>query len=91
MILDLQLHYLANGLKRGDMQIPDAGELLPVSVMLHELVNLQPTGCSYMNNWGCEHLSTSVDEINALGEAYYERYFVKEESYPYLRECQVIC
>ncbi|NGM60284.1 helix-turn-helix transcriptional regulator [Sphingobacterium sp. SGG-5] len=48
--------------------------------MLHDLDGLQPIGCNYMNNWGCEHLGTSVDEVNELGKAYYERYFVPEES-----------
>lgn len=80
MILDLQLHQLSNALRKGDMQIPDLGELLPVSVMLHNLDNLQLVQCAYMNNWGCEHLGTSVDEINKLGEAYYERYFDRQES-----------
>lgn len=80
MELDLQLHHLANSLKKGDIGIADIGELLPVSVMLHDLENLQPVCCSYMNNWGCERLGTSVEEVNELGEAYYERYFIKEES-----------
>lgn len=35
-----------------------------------------------MNNWVCEHLGSSLDEIKEFGEAYYfERYFVKEESF----------
>ncbi len=79
-LLTTQLHGISKGLKTGDLSIPDIGNMLPASLMLHDLDDLQPVGCSYMNNWGCEHLGTSVDEINELGEAYYERYFVPEES-----------
>ena len=78
--LDIQLHGLAKSLKKGDMKMPDFGEIVPASVMLQDLEGLQPAGCSYMNSWGLEHLGTSLSEINALGEAYYERYFVREES-----------
>ena len=80
MHLEVQIHDLSNSLKKGELQVSDIGELVPASVMLHDLDGLQPIGCSYMNNWGCEHLGTSVDEINELGESYYERYFVREES-----------
>ena len=78
--LDLQLHGIARGLKYGDFSIPDIGDIIPASLMIHDLAGLQPIRCSYMNNWGCERLGTNSEEINALGEAYYERYFVKEES-----------
>lgn len=77
--LDLQLHGLSRTLKRGHMNVPDFGELVPASVMLQDLQGLQPVGCSYMNNWGLERLGTSLTEINAMGEAYYERYFLQEE------------
>lgn len=80
MQLEAQIHDLTNSLKKGELQVSDIGELVPASVMLHNLDGLQPTGCSYMNNWGCERLGTSVNDINELGESYYERYFIKEES-----------
>src|SRR5690606_26718270 len=80
-LLAIQLHGISKGLKTGDLSIPDIGDMLPASLMLHDLDGLQPTGCSYMNNWGCERLGTSVDEVNELGEAYYERYFIAEESF----------
>jgi DNA-binding CsgD family transcriptional regulator len=79
-LLDVQLHGISTSLKKGDFKIPDIGDILPASLMLHELDGFNPLGCSYMNNWGCEHLGTSADEINALGEHYYERYFMKEET-----------
>ncbi len=77
--LDAQLFGIAKGIKSGDFNIPDIGDIVPASLMLHELNGLHPTGCSYMNTWGCEHLGTWAEEINELGEAYYDRYFVKEE------------
>ncbi|MGN0020183.1 MAG: response regulator transcription factor [Sphingobacterium hotanense] len=73
-------HSISKGLKHGDFTIHDVGDIVPASLMIQELDGLRPIGCSYMNNWGCEHLGTSPAEINELGEDYYERYFVKEES-----------
>ena len=81
MELGQQLHGVQKNLKDGTYAIDDLGSILPASVMMHDMENLQPLCVSYMNNWGCEHLGTSVNEINALGEAYYSKYFVKEESY----------
>lgn len=78
--LDIQLHGISKGLKYGDFNIPDIGEIVPAALMIHNLDGLQPIGCYYMNNWGCERLGSSTEEINELGEAYYDRYFVKEES-----------
>ncbi len=77
--LETQLYGIAKGIKQGDFNIPDIGDILPASLMLQELDEIQPIGCSYMNKWGCEHLGTCVEEINELGEAYYDRYFVPEE------------
>lgn len=77
--LNTQLHGISKGLKYGDFNIPDLGEIIPASLMIQDLDELRPTGCSYMNNWGCEHLGTSPDEINQMGESYYERYFLRDE------------
>lgn len=77
--LDVQLYGLSKQLKRGELCALDFGELVPASVMLHDLDGLQPQGCSYMNNWGLERLGTSLAEINALGEAYYGKYFDHRE------------
>lgn len=77
--LATQLYGISKGLKHGEFDVPDIGEIVPASLMLQELDGLRPTGCSYMNNWGCERLGATVDEVNALGDAYYERYFVAEE------------
>ena len=77
--LDTQLFGISKGLKHGKFSVPDIGDIVPASLMLHDLEGLQPVRCSYMNIWGCEHLDTCAEEINELGEAYYDRYFVKEE------------
>lgn len=77
--LALQLHGLSRSLKRGEIRMPEFGEIVPAAVMLQDLDGAQPVGCSYMNNWGLERLGTSLYEINALGEAYYEKYFAPEE------------
>ncbi|WP_270090352.1 helix-turn-helix transcriptional regulator [Sphingobacterium sp. SYP-B4668] len=75
-----RLHGVQQNLKKGNYAIDDLGSILPASVMMHDMDKLQPLAVSYMNNWGAEHLGTSVDEINALGDAYYNKYFIKEES-----------
>jgi len=79
--LSQQLYGVQKNLKDGTYAIDDLGSILPASVMMHDIEDLQPLRVSYMNNWGCEHLGTSVNEINALGDAYYSKYFIKEESY----------
>lgn len=79
--LNQKLHGVQKNLKDGLYPINDLGSILPASVMMHDMEKMQPLGICYMNNWGSEKLGTSVNEINALGDAYYSKYFVKEESY----------
>ncbi len=78
--LNRQFHNIQKDIKESNYSIADLGSIIPAAVMLHELEEMQPLGISYMNNWGCERLGTSVDEVNTLGQDYYEKYFVKEES-----------
>lgn len=78
--LNRQFHNIQKDIKGSNYSIADLGSIIPAAVMLHELEEMQPLGISYMNNWGCERLGTSVDEVNTLGQDYYEKYFVKEES-----------
>lgn len=78
--LNRQFHNIQKNIKESNYSIADLGSIIPAAVMLHELEEMQPLGISYMNNWGCERLGTSVDEVNTLGQDYYEKYFVKEES-----------
>ena len=77
--LALQLHGLSSSLKRAEIQLPEFGEVVPASVMLQDLDGLRPVRCSYMNNWGLEQLGTSLAEVNAMGKAYYDTYFAREE------------
>lgn len=76
---EAKLFLLDQGFKNGTYELDDLGSILPASLMVHDLGNLQPVGVSYMNNWGCERIGTSVNEINRLGNVYYDQYFIKEE------------
>lgn len=75
-----QLFQLEKGFRNGTHKLDDLGSILPASLMVHHLEDLKPAGINYMNNWGCERMGTSVEELNVLGDAYYDRYFIKEES-----------
>lgn len=77
--LDFQLHAISKGFSHNEFTISDMGDLLPASLMIQELDGIIPVRCSYMNKWGCDYLETKVEEINELGDSYYDRYFVKEE------------
>jgi len=75
-----QLFSLESGLSKGDYNLRELGNLIPGSVMVHELDTLKPQQISYMNDWGCENLGHSLEEINAMGPAYYDRFFEQEQS-----------
>lgn len=77
--LNQQFQVLQKRLENGDLIIDDLGSVLPASVIVHDMEGLQPTGVCYMNTWGCEQLGTTAEEINAMGDAYYAKYFVEEE------------
>lgn len=72
-----QLYSLENGLSKGHFDLNDIGELLPGAIMVH---NIQELKITYMNSWGCETLNHSMDEINAMGDLYYEKFFFPEET-----------
>jgi len=75
-----QLFLLENGLAKGDYNLKDVGDIIPGSIMVHELDIMKPQQITYMNNWGCENLGHSIDEINEMGEKYYEKFFLPDES-----------
>lgn len=77
--LSEQLHGLQKNLRLGHCSLRDIGSILPASVMVHDLDQMRPKGVSYMNNWGCERLGASANEINAMGDEYYRKYFIAEE------------
>src|SRR5438105_3852923 len=72
-----QIYSLENGLSKCLFTLEDIGELVPGAIMVHDMQALRVT---FMNNWGCETLNHSMEEINAMGEAYYEKFFLPEES-----------
>lgn len=86
--LNRQFHNIQKDIKESNYSIADLGSIIPAAVMLHDLDEMQPLGINYMNNWGCERLGTSVDEVNMLGPEYYEKYFIKEESLAILNGIQ---
>ncbi|MGA9211279.1 helix-turn-helix transcriptional regulator [Kaistella sp.] len=55
------------------------GDMLPASLMLHRIENFQPTGVFYMNNWGLKGLNKSLEEIENLGDQYYDLFFEPHE------------
>ena len=71
-LANCQLYSLANGLSKGHFSLRDIGELVPGAIMVHDMKTLHVT---YMNNWGCEALRHSMEQINEMGEAYYEFFF----------------
>lgn len=77
--LQPELHGISKGVKAGHFTIPDMGDIIPASLMIHDLNGGQLTGCSYMNNWGCERLGSSLEDVDSLGPVYYEQFFVKDE------------
>lgn len=71
-----QLTSLGIGIAKGRFKISDVGDLLPGSVMLHDLSDMKAV---YINKWGCDHLRHSLEEIEEMGPAYYEKFFFEEE------------
>lgn len=77
--INQQLHCLERDLTHSIYNIQDMGELIPASVMVHNLHDFRPNGVTYMNNWGSERMGVDMQEINQMGDAYYSKYFVEED------------
>lgn len=71
-----QLSSLGIGLAKGEFTIEDVGQIFPGAVMVQDLEALKLT---YMNSWGCEHLDHSLDDLVAMGDEYYSRFFYEDE------------
>lgn len=80
-LIDSQLFFLGNALSNGLYGIEEVGNILPGSVMVQDLSELRLT---YMNSWGCEKLDHSLEELNDMGQEYYQKFFYEEESRIYL-------
>lgn len=59
--------------------IEDIAGLVPVSLMIQDIVEDMPYGCSYMNRWGCAYLGVTPEEIISLGTEFYDLFFDKVE------------
>ncbi len=73
------LFEISKSIQHGEYTVPDLGHILPASLMMHDLVDLKPVACSYMNNWGTNYLGTCPEEIVEMGTTYYDKFFIKEE------------
>jgi DNA-binding CsgD family transcriptional regulator len=67
-----QIFSLENKMAYEKYSLSEVGEFIPGAVMVQDLTTPKVT---YMNNWGCDTLDHSLDEINALGSEYYEKFF----------------
>lgn len=70
---------LGRAVSNSKVNIEELGDQIPAAIMMHKLQGDIPVGVSYMSPFGCNLLGTSAEEINELGFAYYEKYFIKEE------------
>ncbi len=77
--LDTHLYEISKGVKFGELNVPDLGQIVPAALMMQETSNNEPVECSYMNNWGTNFLGVCPEEIVELGPLYYEKFFIKEE------------
>ncbi|WP_344675784.1 LuxR C-terminal-related transcriptional regulator [Sphingobacterium kyonggiense] len=78
-LLEKEFFGIEHRIKSGNLNLQDIGDIVPASLMLHHVDGLMPIGCFYMNAWGCSNLGSSAEEVNALGESYYDKYFIAEE------------
>jgi DNA-binding CsgD family transcriptional regulator len=82
-----QLFSLENGIAKGVYSLEDIGDLMPGAIMVHQMNDLVNTQeITYMNEWGCEKLGHSMDEINSMGEEYYKEFFLPEQSAIFISE-----
>ncbi len=70
-IFELGAHLQTNRLT-----IEEVGDYLPGSVMVQDLRHFTNT---YMNQKGCDFLKHSKEELEAMGPAYFDNFFPKEE------------
>lgn len=81
-----QFHSLEKKLRGGEMEIAEVGDLVHASVMVQDILSNVPNQVAYMNDWGCERLGHSLEEIQDMGAAYYSRFFVQEQM-QYIQHC----
>jgi len=74
-----QFYSLENGLSGNLFSLDDIGNMLPGSVIVQDLNKLKPTKVEYMNEWGCNKLHHSMEEIQEMREAYFVKFFIPEQ------------
>ena len=72
-----QIYTLERSINKGSFTVEGVGDYLPGNVLVTD-INLCST--IYMNKSGCNILQQSVEELSNLGAAYFEHFFIPEES-----------
>ena len=67
---------LGNNINKNILSIEDVGDFIPGSVMVQDLSTMTNT---YMNKSGCDILRKSSEELAAMGDAYFTRFFPEDE------------
>src|SRR5687768_11468617 len=76
-IANRQIFSLEKDLARGYFSLNGIGDLIPGSIMVHDMKTLSVT---YMNKWGCDRLNHSFEEIKEMGVAFFETFLVAVET-----------
>jgi len=71
-----KLLVLGNSLEKKIFRIEDIGDYIPGSVMVQDLSVMTNT---YMNQYGCDYLRRSKEELQAMGGDYFTNFFPAEE------------
>lgn len=70
---------IEHALSEKQYTLDEIGSLLPGSVMVQDLRSENPSSVTYMNDWGCNKLNYSMEDIQKLGEKYYSKFFVPDQ------------
>jgi LuxR family transcriptional regulator len=74
--VEAKLLTLGHNIEKKIIKIEDVGDYIPGSVMVQDLSIMTNT---YMNEFGCDFLMKSKEELKAMGEEYFSRFFPLEE------------
>jgi len=72
--IEQKLFQIERNLSKNEFEIPDISEVIPASIMVHNLVEGVPQQIIYMNRWGYEHLGVEQEELNAMQTEYYDTF-----------------
>ncbi|AMR32705.1 hypothetical protein A0256_15380 [Mucilaginibacter sp. PAMC 26640] len=71
-----KLFIVGKDLSKNILRIEDVGDYLPGSVMVQDLGVMTNT---YMNEYGCDFLKHSREELYLMGDEYFKKFFPVEE------------